>query len=287
MTAMLDVSIMIPTLNESLHLKRLLPLLKKLNIPFFVLDSYSSDDTVSLAKRFGGSVIQGQWQTFSEKLNFGLKKNPYHSRWIIRIDADEYFDQNFIKFLKSDTIKNIADDVDGIYINRKLYFMGQWMRHGGIYPGKIIRIMRPGRVSFEHKILDEHVEVKNFEVIDFDIIDNPLYDLTHWLQKHIRYAEAYRYGYFSKKFSSRVAPKKGQSPIKAFLQNFFLKSPLFLRCFMYWFYRYFLKCGFLDGVRGLIYISLQAFFYRFLIDALIYEQIHAKKQVKLIKRYVV
>ncbi len=287
MTAMLDVSIMIPTLNESLHLKRLLPLLKKLNIPFFVLDSYSSDDTTSLAKRFGGKVIQGQWQTFSEKLNFGLEKNPYRSRWIIRIDADEYFDQNFIKFLKSEAIKNIADDVDGIYINRKLYFMGQWMKYGGIYPGKIIRIMRPGRVSFEHKILDEHVEVKNFEVIDIDIIDNPLYDLTHWLQKHIRYAEAYRYGYFSKKFSSRVVPKKGQSRFKAFLQNTFLKSPPFLRCFMYWLYRYFIKCGFLDGMRGLIFITLQAFFYRFLIDALIYEQMHAKKQVKLIKRYVV
>jgi hypothetical protein len=278
---------MIPTLNESLHLKRLLPLLKKLNIPFFVLDSYSSDDTVLLAKRFGGEVIQGQWQTFSEKLNFGLKKNPYRSRWIIRIDADEYFDQNFIKFLKLGAIKNIADDVDGIYINRKLYFMGQWMKYGGIYPGKIIRIMRPGRVSFEHKILDEHVEVKNFEVVDIDIIDNPLYDLTNWLQKHIRYAEAYRYGYFSKKFSSRVVAKKGQSQIKAFLQNTFLKSPPFLRCFMYWFYRYFIKCGFLDGMRGLIYITLQAFFYRFLIDALIYEQMHAKKQVKLIKKYVV
>lgn len=284
---MLDVSIMIPTLNESLHLKRLLPLLKKLNIPFFILDSYSSDDTSSLAKRFGGKVIQGQWQTFSEKLNFGLKKNPYRSEWIIRIDADEYFDQNFIKFLKSGGLKNIADDVDGIYINRKLYFMGQWMKYGGIYPGKIIRIMRPSRVLFEHKILDEHVEVKNFEVVDIDIIDNPLYDLTHWLQKHIRYAEAYRYGYFSKKFSDRVVPKKGQSQIKAFLQNIFLKSPPFLRCFMYWFYRYFIKCGFLDGMRGLIFITLQAFFYRFLIDALIYEQMHAKKQVKLIKRYVV
>jgi hypothetical protein len=165
--------------------------------------------------------------------------------------------------------------------------MGQWMKYGGIYPGKIIRIMRPGRVSFEHKILDEHVEVKNFEVVDIDIIDNPLYDLTYWLQKHIRYAEAYRYGYFSKKFSSRVVAKKGQSQIKAFLQNTFLKSPPFLRCFMYWLYRYFIKCGFLDGMRGLIFITLQAFFYRFLIDALIYEQMHAKKQVKLIKRYVV
>ena len=278
---------MIPTFNESLHLKRLLPSLKKLNIPFFALDSYSSDDTTLLLKRYGGKVIQGKWQTFSEKLNFGLKKNPYRSQWIIRLDADEYFDKNFIKFLQSGTLKNIADNVDGIYINRKLYFMGQWMKYGGIYPGKIIRIMRPDRVSFEHKILDEHVEVKNFESVNIDIIDNPLYDLTHWLQKHIRYAEAYRYGYFSKKFSSHVIAKKGQSRYKAFLQNTFLKSPPFLRCFMYWFYRYFIKFGFLDGMRGLIFITLQAFFYRFLIDALIYEYTHANEQAKKIKKYVV
>lgn len=71
---MRDVSIMIPTLNESLHLKRLLPRLKTLKLPFFVLDSYSDDDTTLLAKHYGGKVIQGQWRTFSEKLNFGLKK---------------------------------------------------------------------------------------------------------------------------------------------------------------------------------------------------------------------
>jgi glycosyltransferase involved in cell wall biosynthesis len=285
MIAMLDVSIMIPTLNESVHLKRLLPLLKALKIPFFVLDSYSSDDTTSLAKRYGGKVIQGRWKTFSEKLNFGLKKNPYQSQWIIRIDADEYFDQNFIKFLESGAIKKIADDVDGIYINRKLYFMGQWMKHGGFYPGRIIRIMRPDRCVFEHKILDEHVEIKKFEVLDIDIIDNPLYDLTHFIQKYIRYAEVYRYGYFSKKFSSRVIPRKGQSRFKSFLQNTFLKSPPFLRCFMYWVYRYFIKFGFLDGMRGLIFITYHAFFYRFLIDSLIYEYKYDNDRAKKIKIY--
>lgn len=177
--------------------------------------------------------------------------------------------------------------MDGIYINRKLYFMGQWMKYGGIYPGRIIRIFRPGHALFEHKILDEHVEVKKFEVVNIDIIDNPLYDLTHWLEKHIRYAEAYRYGYFSKKFSNRVVPKRGQSHFKAFLQNTFLKSPLFLRCFMYWFYRYFLKCGFLDGLKGLIFITLHAFFYRFLIDSLIFEYLHENERAKKIKKYIV
>ena len=282
---MLDVSIMIPTLNESLHLKRLLPLLRTLKIPFFVLDSYSSDDTTSLAKRFGGKAIQGRWKTFSEKLNFGLEKNPYRSKWIIRLDADEYFDKNFIEYLQEKNLRLIPEDVDGIYINRKVYFMGQWMKHGGIYPGRIIRIMRPDKAVYENKILDEHVEVHNFSMIDIDIIDDPLYDLTHLLKKYIRYAEVFRHGHFSKNFNRTVLVKNGQSKIKSFLQNSFLKLPLFLRCFMYWIYRYILRLGFLDGSKGLIFITFHAFFYRFLIDALIFEYINDKGRAKRIEKH--
>jgi hypothetical protein len=51
----------------------------------------------------------------------------------------------------------------------------------------------------------------------------------------------------------------------------YLRLPLFYRAFLYWFYRYFLRLGFLDGKEGLIYHFLQAFWYRFLVDAKLYE----------------
>jgi hypothetical protein len=269
---MISVSIMVPIFNEELHLKRLLPFLKKLDIPFFILDSDSTDKSIEIVKKYKVKFYTGKWKTFSHKLNYGLKLNPYKSDWIVRLDADEYFDVNFIKLLKANKFQLLNVDVDAIYVNRKIMFMGKWMRHGGIYPGKIIRIIRPGKAFYEIKELDEHVISKNPIYLNIDIVDSPLYDLPNLLRKYIKYAEIFRDNYFKSNKRRLLRPKKGQDVIKVFLQNIFIVSPIFLRSFMYWFYRYIIKLGFLDGLRGFIFNIIHAFFYRFILDACIYEK---------------
>jgi hypothetical protein len=54
-------------------------------------------------------------------------------------------------------------------------------------------------------------------------------------------------------------------------KGLYLRTPPFARAFMYWFYRYFLRLGFLDGKEGLVYHFLHAFWYRFLVDAKLLE----------------
>jgi glycosyltransferase involved in cell wall biosynthesis len=269
---MKTVSIMVPIFNEERHLERLLPILKKINIPIFILDSGSDDKSIAIIKKYKLKVISGNWKRFSDKLNYGLDLNPYQTDWIIRIDADEYLDSNFIDFLKSNKLKDVNNNVDAIYINRKIIFLGKWMKHGGVYPGKIVRIIRPGKAYYEPKELDEHVITKNPLYINIDVVDHPLYDLSQFLSKHIGYAKRFRDDYFSNDHRDFLFAKKGQNYLKISLQNFFLKSPLFLRCFIYWIYRYFIRLGFMDGARGFIFTILHAFIYRFIIDALIYEE---------------
>jgi hypothetical protein len=263
---------MVPIFNEELHLKRLMPFLKKLGIPFFILDSNSTDKSIKIVKKYKVKFYTGKWKTFSHKLNYGLMLNPYRSDWIIRLDADEYFDINFIRLLKSNQFKLLNETIDAIYVNRKIMFMGKWMRYGGVYPGKIIRIIKPGKAFYETKPLDEHVISKNPIYLDVDIVDSPLYDLPNLLRKYIRYAEIFRDDFFEFNKPRLTKKKKGQSALKVYLQNFFLVSPLFLRCFGYWFYRYIIKLGFLDGLRGFIFNFIHAFFYRFIVDACIYER---------------
>ena len=224
---MKTVSIMVPIFNEEKHLERLLPILKKINIPIFILDSGSDDKSIAIIKKYKIKIISG---------------------------------------------KNVNNNVDAIYINRKIIFLGKWMKHGGVYPGKIVRIIRPGRAYYESKELDEHVVTKNPLYFNIDVVDHPLYDLSQFLSKHIGYAKKFRDDYFSSGYLSPLVPKNGQNHLKISLQNFFLKSPLFLRCFSYWIYRYFIRFGFMDGARGFIFTMLHAFVYRFIIDALIYEE---------------
>ena len=248
----MNYSVIIPTYNEEIHLDRVLKQMNFYKIKCFILDSYSNDNTLKIAEKYGVQVVQGKWNDFSEKLNFGIELNPFKTEWMIRLDADEYLDQDFINFLNQGSIHS---DHDGIYVRRKIHFMGKWIKYGGMYPNYIIRIFKPKKTKYEHKILDEQI-----------------IDLKKWINKHIRYAEIYSIGYFSDSYSSSIKHYKGLSRIKIILQNLYLNIPLFIRPFLYFFYRYFIQMGFLDGKKGLIFHVMHAFWYRFFIDALIYQE---------------
>ena len=282
---MSTISIMIPALNEEKHIQRLIPELFKLNIPFFILGSYkkgsvawgNADQTELIAKKFKAPFYKCHAKNLSEKLNYGLNLNPFKSDWIIRLDADEYLDLNFIRFLKENKISEIRKEFDSIYINRKVYFMGSWMKYGGIYPGKTIRIVRPKKVRYENKPLDEKIICKNPTFLNVDVIDDPLYSLDYFLKKHIFYASKYADDYIANGGERFLKLMPGQSKLKITLQNIFLSMPLFIRPFFYWFYRYVLRFGFLDGTKGFIFNFFHAFLYRFIIDSFIFEK---KKRIK-------
>ena len=273
----MNYSIMIPTFNEEIHLDRILKQINFHRYKCFILDSSSSDDTLKIAKKYGIKVIDGKWNDFSQKLNFGIDLNPFDTEWIIRLDADEYFDGDFISFLNQGNIKSTCD---AIYVKRKLYFMGQWIKYGGTYPNYIVRIFRPKKIKYEHKILDEHIDSENFLHLPINIIDNPLTDLKSWTFKHVRYAETYCIGYFSPSYDFSIKNLNGLNKVKTYLQNIYLRAPLFIRPFLYFFYRYFIRLGFLDGKKGLIFHFMHAFWYRFLIDALIYQEENYKSKYK-------
>jgi hypothetical protein len=108
-------------------------------------------------------------------------------------------------------------------------------------------------------------------------VDHILNNLTWWVQKHNKYADRemidllnIRYNFLN--YDEVKASLFGsQEQRKRWLKIKYSSLPLFTRPFIYFLYRYFIKLGFLDGLRGLIWHFLQGFWYRFLVDAKIYD----------------
>lgn len=189
----IDLSIIIPATNEILHIERSVKSALTLTDKVFVVDSHSTDGTTELAERLGASVFQYDWtpeSNFSKKMNWALKNLPIQTTWVMRLDADEYLigDSWFNEYDK--LIAKVPENVNGINILRRVYFLGRWMRHRDNYPRPTMRILRYGKVHFENRWLDEHVDISGGASMDFplEIADNPKITIARWVDKHNDYS---------------------------------------------------------------------------------------------------
>jgi glycosyltransferase involved in cell wall biosynthesis len=273
-----DISVVILTYNEELHIERciksLLPVVKEI----FIIDSFSTDKTVKIAESLGAKVYQNPWINYALQFQWGLDNCPIETEWVMRMDSDEYILPELQNEI-SDKIQNIQEDTSGIYIKRRVYFKDKWIKHGSYYPTWLLRIWRYKDGHIEQRWMDEHIKLTKGETIQFenDLVDDNLNDLTWWTTKHNNYAtreavdilniihEFINYDEVNSNFFGT------QEERKRFLKKKYANLPLFTRPFIYFLWRYFIKLGFLDGKQGLIWHFLQGFWYRFLVDAKIYE----------------
>jgi glycosyltransferase involved in cell wall biosynthesis len=292
---MKDITVIILTYNEEKHIERCINSVKPFAKQIFVVDSYSTDKTKKIVESSGARFYTHAFKNQSQQLNWALENLPIRTRWVMRLDADEYPTHSLVsEIIKK--IDRIKENVNGIYIKRRVYFMGRWIQHGGYYPIYLLRIWKFGKAMCENKLMDEHILLSQGKTINFehDLVDYNKNNLSWWIQKHNNYStrEAIellnlKYGLFNyptmntDKFNSQDKRKRW---IK---NNIYSKSPLFLRPVLYFIHRYFLRFGFLDGWEGLIYHFLQGFWYRFLVDAKIYEiYLRAGKNKKKILEHI-
>lgn len=268
-----ELTVVIPTFNEEQLLPRALESVSHLGVKVYVLDSKSSDRTVEVAEHYGCTVIVGEWNSFSEKLNFGFELSGITTPWLMRVDGDEYLTQELIDLLKSGYLQGLPNSVVGLWVPRRAYFMGRWMKHGGMYPQSNLRIVRRGCAKYENRVMDEHVIAEGETVsIQADMVDDPDRGLLNWLRKHLFYAEVECYTIYRKINKESWHELEGGARFRRYLkERVYKRLPLFIRPVTYWVYRYFLRLGFLDGPQGFIFHFLQAIWYRFVVDALLFE----------------
>lgn len=280
---MLNLTVIIITKNEEDNLEKCIKSFNNIAKRFVIVDSYSTDGTKFLCKnlrqkyKLNIDFYEHEFVTHALQINWALKNTNIETEWTMRIDADEELTIELVEEIdkKLDTLDK---DINGIVLKRRTYFMGKWIKHGGVYPTKLLRIFRTGKAICEPKIMDEHMVLKEGKLIEleFDFIDNNTKSLEWWTKKHNWYSNKevldYQRNVRENNDNNDLNLNRGQAAIKRKIKNNgYYKLPLFFRAWFYYFYRYYLKLGFLDGNEGRIYHFLQAYWYRFLVDAKIYE----------------
>ena len=276
---MLSLTTIILTKNEENNIEKCIKSLDGLAERIIVVDSFSDDNTKDLALSLNADVYENKFISHSNQFNWALKNCNITSEWIFRIDADEEMTAELVEEFK-DKIPKITEGINGVFLRRRRYFMGRWIKHGDVYPEKVMRLFRTGTAESEDRTMDEHIVLKFGDAIEFesDFEDKDSKDLTFWINKHNWYSNK-ESAEFIKIYTEQSSNNElhgkilgNQCERRRWLKNkIYYKIPLFVRPVFYFIYRYFFKLGFLDGKEGLIYHVLQAFWYRFLVDSKIYE----------------
>jgi glycosyltransferase involved in cell wall biosynthesis len=271
-----SIAIVILAYNESIHLPRALDHVRSFAKEIFVIDSFSTDDTVGVAKAAGAQVLQHAFQNYARQFEWALANAPITADWVMRLDADEIVEPDLAEEIKS-KLPTLSDDVTGINLNRKTIFQGKFIRWGGRYPLMLLRIWRRGKARIEDRWMDEHMYLVEGRTVTFNggFADHNLYDLTFFTAKHNNYASRealdalnQRLRLFDPQLSLTAEATAKQAKIKRFLkESVYNRLPFEISAFLFFLYRYVFQLGFLDGRRGLVYHVLQGFWYRFLVGA--------------------
>ncbi|GAB4497982.1 MAG: glycosyltransferase family 2 protein [Saprospiraceae bacterium] len=283
-----SLTVIILTYNEELHLERCIRSVQPVAERIVIVDSYSTDRTLEIARTISVDVFQNQWVNYAEQFQWGIENTNITTEWTMRIDADEYLLPELQTEIR-EKLSDIPPDVTGLYINRRLYFMDKWIKRG-YYPMPLLRIWRTGTGRIEKKWMDEHIKLIHGTTVllNNDLVDHNLNNLTWWTDKHNSYATREAVDRLNKKhhFLGEAYDTDYVSGRTAkHYKSFYMSLPLFLRPFLYFFYRYFLRLGFLEGMPGLIWHVLQGFWYQFLVDAKIFQIKHlAKKHGKSVRQ---
>lgn len=272
---MADITAIILTLNEEKNIveciKSIQPVVKRI----VVVDSYSTDRTVEIAKELGAEVIQNKWVNYSTQFLFGLNSANIQTKWIFRIDADERLTEKSAKELVELTQEHENDNVNGIIVRFEVNFMGKKLRHGGVYPIKVLRVFKKDKAEIEKRNMDEHMTLTEGTSVQMksDSLHQDFKSLHDWIDKHNKYSDREVLDYFAKKDVQEGKKLSGGARFKRFVKfKIYYKLPMGFRAWLYYCYRYYFKLGFLDGKAGKIFAFLQAYWYRFLVDAKIYEK---------------
>jgi glycosyltransferase involved in cell wall biosynthesis len=273
-----SVAAVVLTFNEERNIRDCLASLTGWVEQLFVVDSGSTDGTVRIAREMGAEVLTHSFEHYGAQRNWALENCPLRARWVLNIDADERVTPE----MRASIERALQDDdaaLCGYLFSRRTVFMGKWIRHGGHYPAWHLRLFRVGRGRCEERLYDQHFRCDGpTRQLPGDIIDTLTPSIAVFSTRHIRWAqleaEEQERDARGDVEASRIRGNARGNAIETrrWMRERYATLPLFVRPTLYFLYRYLVRLGFLDGVEGLIFHFLQGFWYRFLVDAMIFER---------------
>lgn len=276
----MSLAVVILTHNEERHISRALVSVAEIATEVFVVDSFSTDRTVELARAGGAIVLQNRFVNYAKQFQWALDNAPITASWIMRLDADEVIEADLCARIR-DELPRLGNETVGVNLKRKHIFLGRWIRHGGRYPLLLLRIWRRGHGRIEDRWMDEHMILWGGGTVTFDggFADHNLNDLTFFTDKHNKYAtrEAIdvineRHRLFERDVDLITEEGSRQAAIKRWIkERIYNRIPYQISTPAYFLFRLIFQLGFLDGKEGLVYHGLQGLWYRFLVGAKVEE----------------
>jgi len=276
---MTQITAIILTFNEEKHIARCIQSLQAVCTRICIIDSFSTDRTIEIAKDLGAEVFSHVWENnYAKQLNWGIQEARIQTGWTLRIDADEYLTEELQQEIKY-RLPSISEGISGIEFTRKVLFKGHWVRFGGFYPIHLLRLWRTGLGSCEQRLMDEHIVLSAGETIRFKehVIDENLNDMHWWVLKHNNYARREAADALNLKYqlaftTDLTTAGSSQAHVKRAAKNsFYNRLPLGLRAFIYFIFRFVFQLGFFDHPKVWMFHFMQGLWYRLLVDVNIYE----------------
>lgn len=280
------ITVVILAYNEQKHLARCIESVKAIAQQIVVVDCHSTDSTKIIACEYNAIYLNKTWINHAEQFNWALSQLK-DANWILRIDADEVLTPELSSQITT-KLSLLPSDVNGVYLNRRIKFLGTPIKYGGIFPIKVLRLFRYGHGKCENRWMDEHIIVNgSVSYFSGELVDDNLNSLTWWISKHNRYASLEAIEMLNLEHGFMHATQRVESQLSGIpyskrwiKNNVYSKLPCGIRASMYFFYRYFVRLGFLDGYRGSAFHILQGFWYRYLVDLKVSEVNYYSKKNK-------
>jgi len=279
-------SFIILTFNEEQHLPRLLQSINDLEAPVFILDSGSTDHTIEIGQQFGATFLFNAFENHPKQWDFALKNFPVITPWVICLDADQEVSPEL-----KERLRNFKDEeyqnINGIYFNRKNFFKGRWIKHGGYYPFYLLKMFRFGiGFSDTNEAMDHRFNAPGGSMVwkDGIIKEENLKEnqIRFWIEKHNRYSDLLALEEVERMQNARgqtEQPRFWGSPNqrKAWFKRQWWRLPRYVRPGLYFTQRMIFQLGLLDGRTGIIFHFLQAFWFRLVVDIKIDELLKQQK----------
>jgi len=287
----IPVSVLIPAKNEERNIRACLESLKRAD-EIFVVDSQSSDRTVEIAESFDKDPDYGQVRVvqfyynghWPKKKNWSLENLPFRNEWVLIVDCDERITPELWDEIAT-AIGN--PDYNGYYLNRKVIFLGKWIRYGGRYPDWNLRLFKHEKGHYENlgtegvyqtgdNEVHEHVILEGEAgYLKNDMLHEDFRNIYEWLGRHNRYSNWEARVYYN--ILNDIRPPDTLPPNlfgdavqrKRFLKQIWVRWVPFKPTIRF-ILHYFLQLGFLDGKAGYLYTRLLSQ-YEFQIGVKLYE----------------
>ena len=233
----MEISVVIITRNEEKRLETALKSVVDIAAEIIIVDSFSTDDTLKIARKYSKQVYRREWTDYADQKNYANSKASLP--WILSLDADERLSAD----LRSEILELMGKEpqADAFSMPRQVFYLGRWIRHSGWYPDRKTRLFRKEKCRWEGEYVHERLLVDGKTIK----LHGPIHHFTYQdVRDHLDRINSFS-GLGAQKLYARK--KKCRCYHLVFLPIFrFLKSFLW-------------KAGFLDGYAGFVIAVLHGY----------------------------